>query len=122
MASITIRNLDDEIKQRLRVRAAEHGLHVTWAVHNQINNDFVVSNTVDHSVRLNEGLPVFFDAKADQLSGMTCLPSLSGRLGAKACNNVGRRPNLSGSHILQDRPGLAVLGNNQRLALFCEVP
>ena len=25
MASITIRNLDDEIKQRLRVRAAEHG-------------------------------------------------------------------------------------------------
>jgi plasmid stability protein len=25
MASITIRNLDDDIKQRLRVRAAEHG-------------------------------------------------------------------------------------------------
>ena len=25
MASITIRNLDDEVKQRLRVRAAEHG-------------------------------------------------------------------------------------------------
>ncbi|MFM7658997.1 MAG: FitA-like ribbon-helix-helix domain-containing protein [Burkholderiaceae bacterium] len=25
MASITIRNLDDNIKQRLRVRAAEHG-------------------------------------------------------------------------------------------------
>ncbi|NBQ79374.1 MAG: hypothetical protein EBT99_12200 [Betaproteobacteria bacterium] len=25
MASITIRNLDDHIKQRLRVRAAEHG-------------------------------------------------------------------------------------------------
>ena len=25
MASITIRNLDEEIKQRLRVRAAEHG-------------------------------------------------------------------------------------------------
>lgn len=25
MASITIRNLEDEIKQRLRVRAAEHG-------------------------------------------------------------------------------------------------
>jgi plasmid stability protein len=25
MASITIRNLDDQIKQRLRVRAAEHG-------------------------------------------------------------------------------------------------
>jgi len=25
LASITIRNLDDEIKQRLRVRAAEHG-------------------------------------------------------------------------------------------------
>jgi plasmid stability protein len=25
MASLTIRNLDDEIKQRLRVRAAEHG-------------------------------------------------------------------------------------------------
>jgi plasmid stability protein len=25
MASITIRNLDDEIKQRLRVRAAKHG-------------------------------------------------------------------------------------------------
>ncbi|MYE31836.1 MAG: plasmid stabilization protein [Chloroflexi bacterium] len=25
MASITIRNLDDDVKQRLRVRAAEHG-------------------------------------------------------------------------------------------------
>ena len=25
MASITIRNLDDEVKRRLRVRAAEHG-------------------------------------------------------------------------------------------------
>lgn len=25
MASITIRNLDDELKRRLRVRAAEHG-------------------------------------------------------------------------------------------------
>ena len=25
MASITIRNLDDEVKQRLRVRAAQHG-------------------------------------------------------------------------------------------------
>lgn len=25
MASITIRNLDDGVKQRLRVRAAEHG-------------------------------------------------------------------------------------------------
>lgn len=25
MASITIRNLDEEIKQRLRIRAAEHG-------------------------------------------------------------------------------------------------
>ena len=25
MASITIRNLEDDIKQRLRVRAAEHG-------------------------------------------------------------------------------------------------
>jgi plasmid stability protein len=25
MASITIRNLDDDLKQRLRVRAAEHG-------------------------------------------------------------------------------------------------
>ena len=25
MASITIRNLDDDIKQRLRLRAAEHG-------------------------------------------------------------------------------------------------
>jgi antitoxin FitA len=25
MASITIRNLDDDIKQRLRIRAAEHG-------------------------------------------------------------------------------------------------
>jgi hypothetical protein len=25
MASVTIRNLDDDIKQRLRVRAAEHG-------------------------------------------------------------------------------------------------
>lgn len=25
MASITIRNLDDKVKQRLRVRAAEHG-------------------------------------------------------------------------------------------------
>ena len=25
MASITIRNLDDEIKTRLRMRAAEHG-------------------------------------------------------------------------------------------------
>ena len=25
MASITIRNLDDDIKQRLRMRAAEHG-------------------------------------------------------------------------------------------------
>ena len=26
MASITIRNLDDDVKTRLRVRAAEHGL------------------------------------------------------------------------------------------------
>jgi len=25
MASITIRNLDDDVKRRLRVRAAEHG-------------------------------------------------------------------------------------------------
>lgn len=25
MASITIRNLDDEVKRRLRIRAAEHG-------------------------------------------------------------------------------------------------
>ena len=25
MASITVRNLDDELKQRLRVRAAQHG-------------------------------------------------------------------------------------------------
>jgi plasmid stability protein len=25
MASITIRNLDDDVKQRLRIRAAEHG-------------------------------------------------------------------------------------------------
>jgi len=25
MASITIRNLDDDVKHRLRVRAAEHG-------------------------------------------------------------------------------------------------
>ena len=45
--------------------ASKHGLHVTPAVHNQINNDFVVSNTVDHSVRLEEGLPVFFDTQAD---------------------------------------------------------
>ncbi len=45
--------------------ASKHGLHVTPAVHNHINNDFVVSNTVDHSVRLEEGLPVFFDTQAD---------------------------------------------------------
>jgi plasmid stability protein len=28
MASITIRNLDDEVKRRLRIRAAEHGRSV----------------------------------------------------------------------------------------------
>ena len=108
LASITIRNRNPSSINRVRLfrgwaasalvsatswsfqfsaakqAASEHGLHVTWALHNQINNHFVVSNTVDHSVRLNEGLPVFFDAKADQLSGMTCLPSVSGRLGAKA--------------------------------------
>ncbi len=31
---------------------SQHGLHVTSAVHNQVNHDFGVSDAVDHAVRL----------------------------------------------------------------------
>ena len=41
-------------------------MHVTSAIDNQINSDFSVGDTVDEAVRFEEGLPVFFDTKAEQ--------------------------------------------------------
>ena len=45
--------------------ASKHGLHVTASVRNQVNDDLAACDTVDYAVRLEEGLTVFLDAKAD---------------------------------------------------------
>ena len=45
--------------------ASKHGLHVSASVRNQVNDDFAVCDAVDHTVRLEQGLAVFFDPKAD---------------------------------------------------------
>ena len=46
--------------------ASQHALHVAASVSNQVNDDLDASDTVDHSVRLEEDLAVFLDTQADQ--------------------------------------------------------
>ena len=38
MASITVRNLDDDLKRRLRIRAAEHGCSMEQEVREILEN------------------------------------------------------------------------------------
>jgi hypothetical protein len=41
-------------------------LHVAASVRNQVNDDLAACDAVDHAVRLEEDLAVFFDTDADQ--------------------------------------------------------
>lgn len=50
MSSITIRNLDDKLKARLRMRAASHGLSMEQEVRN------ILQNTLDVEADTSDGL------------------------------------------------------------------
>lgn len=45
--------------------ASKHGLQVTASVRYQVNDDLAACDTIDHAVRLEKGLTVFLDSKAE---------------------------------------------------------
>lgn len=58
MGSITIRNLDDDLKARLRLRAAQHGLSMEQEVRNILQRTLAgeptVTNGLDFAMRINQ--------------------------------------------------------------------
>jgi plasmid stability protein len=54
MASITVRNLNDEVKKRLRKQAAEQGVSLEQEVRNILSRE--VSRVADHQVGLGEAI------------------------------------------------------------------
>ena len=81
MASITIRNLDDDVKHRLRVRAAMHGHsmeeearailhHATGEADPPRNLATAIRTRVAPSNRMDPGLPVREAMREPSLSGL----------------------------------------------------
>lgn len=69
MSSITIRNLDENLKARLRLRAARHGLSMEQEVRNILQTtlagDADTRNGLDFALRINQR---FKGLEADDLS------------------------------------------------------
>jgi plasmid stability protein len=73
MASITVRNLDETVKQRLRVRAARHG----WSMEQEIRR-ILEESVSEHPAKGNFAERVhsrFADLGADQLPIPTRKPA-----------------------------------------------
>ena len=45
--------------------ASKYGLHFTAAISNQVDDDPAACDTIDHPIRLEKGLAIFFDPKAE---------------------------------------------------------
>lgn len=58
MSSITIRNLDDQLKASLRLRAARHGLSMEQEVRNILQSTLAAESTaddgLDFALRINQ--------------------------------------------------------------------
>ena len=64
MASITVRNLDDEVKRKLRIRAAEHGCSMEAEARE------ILTQAVDESTAPPEGLETRSNERFKAISGV----------------------------------------------------
>ncbi len=92
MASITIRNLDDATKERLRLRAALNGRSMEEEVRlvlGELNNEPSTPATLPHSVSIASG----------SLAGRRILLIIGGGIAAYKCLDLIRRLRERGAKI-----------------------
>jgi plasmid stability protein len=86
MASITIRNLDDELKARLRLRAAQHGHSMEEEVRGILRQ--ILSTSADASLPLAQRIHDRFAAVYQQHGAVDELP-IPARRASRPAPNLG---------------------------------